>query len=211
MVPRLRYGLSIAVGTLLCASVLLAQSRRPEDLGVGKLLVAPRDFSDPNFAESVVLLIEYSEDGAVGLMINRQTKLPVSRLLPELKGSDKYSGPAYLGGPVSLEAVLALLQSRAEPPPTQQVLGDVYLLSTKTDLEAALAAGAGQNQLRIYFGYCGWGPGQLENELQRGDWYIFDGSEQAVFDSNPATLWSRMIARTEERTARMQELTPASF
>jgi putative transcriptional regulator len=204
MVSKLRYGLSIAVGGLLCASALLAQSRRSEDLRVGKLLVAPRDSADPNFAESVVLLVDYGEDGAVGLMINRQTKLPVSRVLPELKESSKYSDPAYLGGPVTIGAVMALLQSRTEPHPTRHLFGNVYLVTTKPELEAALAAGIGPAELRIYLGYCGWGPGQLENELQRGDWYIFDGSELLVFDSHPSTLWSRMIARTEVRTARMR-------
>jgi putative transcriptional regulator len=210
-VSEVRHALSITVGALLCASIAMAQSRRPEDLGVGKLLVATRDLADPNFAESVVLLVDYGEDGAVGLMINRQTKVPVSRALPELKGSNKYSDPAYLGGPVTIGAVMALLQSRTEPHPTKHIFGNVYLLSTKSELEAALAAGKGSGDLRVYLGYCGWGPGQLESELRRGDWHIFDASEQLVFDANPSTLWSRMIARTEVRTARMQGLTPARF
>ena len=211
MVFRWRHGLSITVGALLCASVLMAQSRRSEDLGVGKLLVAPRDAADPSFAESVILLVDYGEDGAVGLMINRQTKMPLSRVLPELKGSSKYTGPAYLGGPVTIGAVMALLESRTEPHPKKHVFGNVYLLSTKPELEAALAVSKGAGDLRVYLGYCGWGSGQLERELKRGDWFIFDASEELAFDASPSTLWSRMIARTEVRTAQTQGLTPTLF
>ena len=211
MMLKFRHGLSMAVVALLGASVLLAQSSRPEDLGAGKLLVVPRDSPDPSFAESVVLLVHYDEDGAVGLMINRRTKLPVSRALPELKGSSKYSDPVYVGGPVTIQAVMALLQSKTEPHPGTHVFGNVYLVSTKPDLETAFAAGVGPSELRIYLGYCGWTRGQLENEVKRDGWYIFDASAQLVFDSNPSTLWSRMIARTELRIAQLQGLTHAWF
>jgi putative transcriptional regulator len=204
-----RNALSIMILGLLGAAVLMAQSRRPDDLGVGKLLVVPRDFPDPNFAESVVLLVHYGEDGVVGVMINRRTRVPISRVLPELKGANKYSDPVFVGGPVELGVVMALLQSRTDLHDATRVFGSVYLVSTKGNLETALASGVGPNELRIYLGYCGWTRAQLENEVKRGDWYIFDRSEKIVFDSNPSTLWSRMIARTEVRIARLQWLTPA--
>lgn len=198
-----RWGFAILIWGLLGTSFLRAQSRRSDDLGAGKLLVVPRDFADPNFADSVVLLVHYGEDGAVGVMINRRTHLPVSRVLGDLKSAGKYSDPVFLGGPVEIETVLALRQSRTELPGASRVLGNVYLLSRKEELETALAAGVGSSELRIYLGYCGWSPGQLENEVKRGDWYIFDGSEELVFDPKPSTLWSRMIARTEQRFARL--------
>jgi len=197
-------GLSLVIWALLGASVLRAQSKRPEDLGVGKLLVVPRQSPDPNFAETVVLLVHYAEDGTVGLMINRQTPLPVSGVLRDLKGSSNYSNPVYAGGPVQIEAVQALLQSRAGPHDASHLFGNVYLVSKKMELEKALVAGKGSRELRIYLGYCGWSRGQLENELNRGGWYIFDGSEGLVFDSNPSTLWSRMIARTELQIVLLQ-------
>jgi putative AlgH/UPF0301 family transcriptional regulator len=93
----------------------------------------------------------------------------------------------------------------------------VYLVSNKAELEKGLAAGKGSKDLRIYLGYCGWSPGQLENEVNRGGWYIFNGNEGLVFDSNPSTLWSRLIARTEMHIARLQPqkgragLQPAAF
>ena len=188
MAFRFRHALSMTVVTLLGASFLLAQSRNPNELGVGKLLVVPRDAPDPRFAESVVLLVHYGDDGAVGLMINRSTKLPVSRVLPELKGASKDSDPVYVGGPVTIEAVMALLQSRTEPHPGTHVVGDVYVVSTRPDLEAAFAAVMVPSKLRVFLGYCGWSPGQLEKEVARGGWYIFDGSEQLIFDSTAVRL-----------------------
>jgi putative AlgH/UPF0301 family transcriptional regulator len=105
---------------------------------------------------------------------------------------------------VQIEVVQALLQSTAGPHDAARLFGNVYLVSKKVELEKALVAGKGSRELRIYLGYCGWSRGQLENEVNQGGWYIFDGSEGLVFDSNPSTLWSRMIARTELDIARLQ-------
>lgn len=204
MVLRFRHSLSLVLWGLLGVSTLLAQSRRPEDLGVGKLLVVPRQSPDPSFAETVVLLVRYAEDGTVGLVINRQTALPVSSVLRDLKGSNNYSQPVYAGGPVRIEGVQALLQSSAGPHDAAHLFGNVYLVLKKTELEKALVAGKGPKELRIYLGYCGWSRGQLENEVNQGGWYIFDGSEGIVFDSHPSTLWSRMIARTELHVVGLQ-------
>jgi putative transcriptional regulator len=201
---RFRHYLSLVIWGLLGASILLAQSRKPEDLGVGKLLVVPRQSPDPNFAESVVLLVRYAEDGTVGLMINRQTTLPASGVLRDLKGSSNYSQPVYAGGPVQMDLVQALLQLAAGPHDGTHLFGNMYLVSKKVDLEQALVAGKGSKELRIYMGYCGWSRGQLENEVNQGGWFIFDGSEGIVFDAHPSTLWSRMIARTELHIAQLQ-------
>jgi len=204
MALRLPSALLLVICALLGASTLLAQSKRPEDLAVGKLLVAPRGFPDPNFAESVILLVHYAGDGTIGLIINRQTKLPVSRVLPDLKGSSDDSHPVYEGGPVQIDVVQALLHLPAGPHDATHIFGNLYLVSQKEELEKALVVRKGPGELRIYLGYCGWGRGQLENEVTRGDWYIFDGSEELVFDSDPSTLWSRMIARTEQQLVRLQ-------
>src|SRR5438445_6293946 len=143
-----------------------AQSTRVEDLAPGKLLVAPREALDPHFAETVVLLIEYSQEGAMGLIVNRETKVPLSRALQELKGTKGRSDPAYSGGPVETSAVLALIRSRAKPQDARRVLADVYLISTKALLEKTLAAGTDSSELRVYLGYAGWGPGQLQKEME---------------------------------------------
>lgn len=187
---------------IAAACCLTAQSRQPEDLGIGKILVTPRNAPDPHFAEAVILLVRYSETDAVGLMLNRRSNVPVSRVLEEIKGAAKHSEPVFVGGPVELETVLALARAAKQPEGAAAVRGDVYLMMARTALEKALA-GPDPNGLHVYLGYCGWGPHQLETEVRLGGWYVFDRSEDLAFDSDPATLWTRMIARTEQQIVRL--------
>ena len=84
------------------------------------------------------------------------------------------------------------------------LLSEIYFVSSKPHLEKILAEGPTAAELHVYLGYSGWGAGQLENEVKLGAWYIFDGSAGLVFDSDPASLWSRLIARTEQRFAGVQ-------
>jgi putative transcriptional regulator len=189
---------------LPAAPALRAQSRKPEDIRPGRLLVANRDLRDPNFSETVILLVDYAaggEGGAFGLVINRPTNVSVAEGLAQLRRSDEYHGPIYVGGPVQQNNVMALFHDKAEPHPRKHIFGDVYLISRKAELEAELVAAAGPDQLRLYIGYAGWGPGQLDNEVERGDWFIFNPTRETIFDNSPDTLWSRLIARTEQRMA----------
>jgi len=189
---------------LFCGSLLVsAQTTHVEALGAGKLLVAPRDSPDPRFAETVILLVQYDEDGAVGLMINRRTRVAVSEALDRSGAANRRSDPIYMGGPVELNGVLALLRSSSAPAEATQVFGDVYAISTKSLLEKTLASSADASRFRVYLGYCGWGAGQLDYEVKRGGWHVFDGDASLVFDSDPASVWQRLIARTERQMARM--------
>ncbi len=194
--------ISIAAAVLCIPPMAVAQSQRAADLGVGKLLVAPREAPDPAFAEAVIVLAQFDKNGALGLMINRRTRVPLSRALDQFKAANNRSDPVYLGGPVDLAVVLALLRSTTSPDKTPPVMPGIYLVSTRAVLERALAAGAGPREFHAYVGYCGWGSGQLENEVKARAWYIFTGDADLVFDSDPGTLWSRLIDRTEQRFAR---------
>jgi putative AlgH/UPF0301 family transcriptional regulator len=202
MMKRFWSPVTLAAAAALCAAAIaLGQSTGTADLGVGKLLVAARDLGDPSFAQSVVLLVQYDQSGTVGLMINRRTQMPLSRALQDIDAAKVKSDPIYLGGPVQLDAVLALVRSQKKPDEAASVLTDVYLISSKPPLEKALAASSGPADLRIYLGYCGWDRGQLENEVRLGGWWIFDATAGVVFDSDPDTVWSRFIAKTEEQIA----------
>ena len=191
----------MAAGVLLAALLLPAQSKRPDELAVGKLLVTPRDAADPHFAESVILLVHYDAESAVGLMLNRRTTVSLGRVLQNLKGAAQRSDTAYIGGPVQTDTAMALVRFRGKPEAGVAVLRDTYLIPTQNALEEVLAAGAAAADLRVYAGYCGWGPGQLENEVRRGAWYLMEGNAGLVFDPDPDTVWSRLIARTESRVA----------
>jgi len=177
------------------------QSASSDDLGIGKLLVSSKGLPDPNFAKSVILLIQYDQQGAVGLAINRRTEAPISRVLQGVDTAKHASDPIYIGGPVELGTVLALVKSPKKLDDSTSVLSDVYLVPTKPALEKALAASSGSGEVRVYLGYCGWGAGQLENEVRQGGWWIFAANAGVVFDPNPGSLWPRLIVRTEQQIA----------
>ncbi|HTQ56115.1 MAG TPA: YqgE/AlgH family protein [Bryobacteraceae bacterium] len=195
----------LAVALALQAGIRPAagQSTRPADLGPGKLLVAARDLPDPNFAKTVVLLVQYDRDGVVGLIVNRRSKVPISSVLDNVAGAKKRSDTVYAGGPVSQTDVLALLRSRKQPGEAARVLADVFLLTGKEDLEQAFASAVEPERMHVYAGYAGWTQPQLENELDSGAWFIFPGSAASVFDADPDSLWSRLIRETEIDVARV--------
>src|SRR5712691_6996086 len=122
----------------------VAQSAQTHALAAGKFLVASRDLLDPNFAETVVVLVRYEEDGVLGLIINRRTQVPIARVFPDLPESVKAkSDPLYTGGPVARTMALALLRSRARLQGTEPVFADVSLVSSKALLQKTMAAGTG--------------------------------------------------------------------
>jgi len=200
---RFKFALSVSmIAAGLCLPlVVAAQSMRVKDLAVGKLLVAPRECPDPNFAQTVILLVQFDQDGTLGLVINHRTKVPISRALAQVKAANNRSDPIYFGGPVEVATVLALLRASSRPEEARRVVGDVYLVSTRPLLEKTLAAGTGSGEFHAYVGYCGWSAGQLEHEMNLGAWYIFTGDANLVFDSNPDSVWSRLVARTEQKVA----------
>jgi putative transcriptional regulator len=193
--------LAIAAVALCFEGLAGAQSTRPADLGAGKLLVASPDLPDPNFAKTVILLVQYDDDGVVGLILNRRSKVPISRVLDEVAGAKRRSDPVYAGGPVGRTDVLALVRSRRAPGDAQRVLGDVFLVSTKEGMQKTFASSSDADTVHVYLGYSGWTEPQLENELGLGAWYIFPGTAKAVFGSDPDSMWEQFIRETEMRIA----------
>jgi putative transcriptional regulator len=181
----------------------LAQAMGQVDsLAAGKFLVASRDLGDPNFAESVILLVNYdSEKGAMGLIVNRQTDVALSRVFEDLKEAKGRKDPVYIGGPVELNNVLALLKSDSKPADAKHVFGDVYLVSSKALLQKTLGAQVESNAFHVYIGYAGWGAGQLEHEVELGGWHIMAAEASSVFHSDPESVWPRLIRRTELQVA----------
>jgi putative AlgH/UPF0301 family transcriptional regulator len=180
---------------------LPVQSKNAKDLGAGKLLVASRGLADPHFAKTVVLLVHYDAEGVAGLILNRRTDVPLSRVLEGLKAAKHRSDPVYLGGPVETPAVFALLQSPAKVEGAQQIFGAVYLISTKTLFEQMISARPDPSGFHVYLGSAGWTDDQLQKEVELGAWFIFPADAETVFNSNPDSLWSQMIQKTELKLA----------
>jgi putative transcriptional regulator len=145
---------------------LIIQAAFGQQPGVGKLLVATSRSHDPDLSRSVVLLIHYDHAGAIGLILNRPT-----------------NSATYFGGPIPL-GVRALIRSRIQPDQSDPVFPGVWVTS-----QIEKRAGV----FRVYAGYVGWSADQLTNEISRGLWRIRPPDAAAVFDPNPATLWSRLL------------------
>jgi len=179
--------------TLSRRSLLLAAAAaipaRTEELGAGKLLVATQKSRDPDLEESVILLIQFSSEGVIGLMLNRPTRMPVARLFPDLKTA---RGEVYDGGPIDL-GIRGLLRTRSKPIAGERVFGDVYLVGDRKAIEGLAAAGASARRFRVYSGYTGWTPGQLKNEVASGLWQVTPPDAAVVFDPDPTAVWSRLI------------------
>jgi putative AlgH/UPF0301 family transcriptional regulator len=180
---------------------LPVQSKNAKDLGAGKLLVASRGLADPHFARTVVLLVRYDADGVAGLILNRRTDVPLSRVLEGLKAAKHLSDPVYLGGPVGAPAVFALLQSPAKVEGAQHIFDSVYLISTKTLFEQTISARPDPRGFHVYLGSAGWTNDQLRKEVELGAWFIFQADAGTVFDSDPDSLWWQMIQKTELKLA----------
>jgi putative transcriptional regulator len=166
-------------------------------LAGGKLLVAARRLPDPNFGNAVILLAEVNGEGAVGLVVNRRSEITVAQVFRHLTATLASAGQAFLGGPVEKTRPMVLLRASASPAEARRVLDGVYLLTVREAIESAVSSNTTPGRLRVYLGYAGWAPGQLEAETAEGVWHVLAGDADAVFDPDPSSTWQRQIARTE--------------
>jgi putative transcriptional regulator len=174
-----------AIACLLLAGALAY----PQDLSVGKVLVASRKSQDADFAQTVILLVRHDTQATIGLFVNRPLNIPMSEVYPELKGGQL---KLYAGGPVTV-GIRALYRSRVKPENAAHIFDDVFMISTKALLGKMVQAGTPSSVFRVYAGYTGWSPGQLKDEIGRGLWHVFAGDASVVFDPHPETVWSRLI------------------
>ncbi len=173
-----------------------------EELAEGTILVADRKLKDPNFERSLVLVISYDEHGTVGLVLNRQSEIPVAMLVPGVKEAKDRKDTAYSGGPVEPKSVLALLRSSKGPEGAQRIAGDIWAILDQDLLKDTLASRPGPDKLRFFVGYAGWGPGQLEAEMEAGAWRVIHASSDTVFDAEPESLWNRVVRGLDLTIAR---------
>jgi putative transcriptional regulator len=161
-------------------------------LARGKFLVANKSLVDPTFSETVVLLVDYGDHGALGVVLNRPTDVPLTTALPEVKELRKRKDRIFLGGPVARDRMVLLLRAAAAPPQSVEVFEKVYATGSLSALRHSIDHG---EAVRAYAGYAGWGPGQLDAEVDRGDWLIGPADSKAIFEDAPNGLWSRFVER----------------
>lgn len=159
----------------------------------GKLLVATPALEDPNFARTVVLIGEHTEDGALGVVLNRPSETAVTDAVPDLASLVDEDDSVHVGGPVQPSAVLVLAEFSEPDEDRPLVVGDVGFLAIDDDEHDAVATAT--ERARVFAGYAGWGPGQLEAEIEREDWLIEPCRPGDVFTDEPDALWARVLER----------------
>jgi putative transcriptional regulator len=166
-----------------------------KQLTKGKFLVASRDLLDPNFYETVVLLADYGPNGASGLVINRPSEVTLAELLPGEEWLRRRNDAIYLGGPVAQDRLILLIRSAKKPAESHPVFADVYISGSASTLHD-LTGEDSVAPFRAYAGYAGWGPGQLESEVERGDWWVVPAEADAIFEYPSRSLWEKLIERS---------------
>ena len=185
--------LVLALVGLLAPAWASAQQALPAN---GLFLVAKPSLRDPNFARTVVLVTQTEDASTVGVIINRPTTLKLSQFLSDELPTGNYREPIFWGGPVMQQVLVALLRSKTAPAaPAFHVLKDVYLTMHPDNIGKMLGdAGA---RYRIYAGFAGWAPRQLESEFMRDGWYVLPADEATVFRDKPEELWDELVERAK--------------
>jgi putative transcriptional regulator len=172
----------------------------------GKLLVAMPVLDDPAFARSVVLLIDHDEDGALGVVLNRASEVPVSEATDALIDLIPAPGVLFGGGPVEPDALVAI--GRAQDGVGQADTTFVEGLRLVDLDQDPVLAGVELSHVRLFAGYAGWAPGQLEHEVWHGAWVVVDVEPSDVFTPSPETLWQDVLARQSGRLRLLADFPP---
>lgn len=185
----------ILVAGLAAGEPAAAQQNDPPN---GVFLVAKPGLLDPNFRQTVVLVTQAPDFSTVGVILNRPTRLTLQQILPEEFPSAAYRDPVFFGGPVMREALVAVFLAETPPAaPAFHVLKDLYLTMHPDNLRLLLADGA--RRFRLYAGFAGWAPRQLESEFQRDGWYVLPADVETVFRPDVQGLWQELVRRAENR------------
>lgn len=172
----------------------------PDSGLAGKLLVANPRLADPNFDRSVVLVLAHTDDGALGVILNRPSDTELLDPLPRWSVLADFPSLVFEGGPVSHDSVIclarvpapAMFESRVGPDGWRHVTGDVGTLDL--DLDPDLIGGV-VGSLRVFAGYAGWASGQLEEEVLAGGWWVLDAEPGDPFCDSPGELWHDVLRR----------------
>lgn len=158
----------------------------------GRILVARPDLHDPNFDATLTLILEHSDEGALGLVLNRPSRLAMADAFPDWEELAAEPDVVFAGGPVDRDALIALGRS-------DRCDGALVLGAHSVDLDAqpALVEAEGITKVRVFAGYAGWGSGQLEGEIVNQGWWVVDAGIDDLFTDDPNELWARVLRRQE--------------
>ena len=158
----------------------------------GQLLLASPVLLDPNFRRTMVLIGVHSHEGALGVVLNRPSTVTVEEAVPALQDAVTGEEPVYLGGPVQPASVVVLAEFLDPAPAGMLVVGRIGFPSADADIADLTRSTA---RRRVFAGFAGWGEGQLDAEVEHGDWIAHSALPEDVFTELPAELWSTVLTR----------------
>jgi putative transcriptional regulator len=159
----------------------------------GLFLVASKKMRSPVFSRTVILLVKAGKRGAVGVIVNRPTPHSFGEALPQLKELKGAGSAIFEGGPVEPRRLQALFRSPDQPPQSEQVFAGIYYSGSEQVVLEQVQTGVPASALRIYAGYAGWAPGQLEQELRRGGWHLVSADPEILFREKPGAIWQELL------------------
>jgi putative transcriptional regulator len=176
-----------------------------QDDGRGVFLVARPDMPDPNFSETVVLVTRRANSEAIGVIVNRPLARSLAQVLPG-ESFRRFTEPVHSGGPVATNALFALFLADRAPGPAVTMVPGVHLALDPDTIDALLRSPPAK--IRFFSGYSGWGPGQLDNEIARGDWLVLDADAESAFRADSSKLWQDLLRRARAVRARSETPQP---
>jgi putative transcriptional regulator len=156
----------------------------------GQLLIAGPGLLDTNFFRTVVLVIEHSDEGALGLVLNRPSQTTVGEAVSELDQLLDPDDLLFIGGPVQPSALIVLAEFEDAGDAALIAFDDIGVLAS-----GASEQPAGVRSGRAFVGHTGWGPGQLDAELERDDWILERAAREDAFTADPVELWETVLTR----------------
>ncbi len=172
----------------------------------GKLILASPTLLDPNFVRTVVLIAEHTDDGAMGLVLNRPAASSVSDAVPDLAWLTGDEDQVYVGGPVAETAIIVLAEFDRPEIAGALVDGDLGFVGTEADDPDALDGAI--RRARVFAGHAGWGPGQLEAELEEDSWIVEPPRREEIFSEDPDGLWAAVRRRKGREYALLSTMPP---
>ena len=176
----------------LLALLVIAAAAQAQSASKAVFLVSRPGMPDPNFRESVVLVTQSQDGVATGVILNRPTDRSLAELLPSER-FEAFIDPIFFGGPVARQGLFALFEADKYSGPAIPMIPGVYLAVLPDSVDALLNKPPAK--IRFFSGYSGWAPGQLQGELDRGDWLVVDADAKTVFLRDTSRLWLDMVRR----------------
>ena len=171
----------------------------------GKLLIAAPTLIDPNFSRTVVLVAAHSDDGALGLVLNRPLETPLAEIAPVLEGLAEPGAVLHQGGPVAPESAVLLAEFEDPSLAALLIFGDTGLPSSAVELSDLET---GVRRARVFAGHTGWGPGQLDAELEAEAWIVGQLAPDELWLPDSTTLWANALARKGGAYALLARMPP---